>query len=120
MKFVAHGNRFASVWQTVSLELDVAKSIVVLKGPFYSRELALDNISKFQIGPDDGMNHGYINWMVTGNAQSADGVRLNTGGKAHLDIRTKDRRRYVIVLDNMEQTQSAAEALRDAGVAWAR
>ena len=50
--------------------------------------------------------------FVVGRENSPGGVRLNTGGRARVDIVTSDARRYGVVVDTMEQARQIVDALR--------
>lgn len=115
MKIVARGNRLASLGQAVSLEVSSEQGVLVLRAPFYRAEVPLAEIMSVDIASDDGRNHGYVNWFVTGSDSSPGGVRLNTGGKARVEVVTVDQKRYVIVLNDMEQARNAKEMLLAAG-----
>jgi hypothetical protein len=79
-------------------------------GTFYRRSISVGQIDSVTVAPDDGMNHGLLNWPVTGKATSPDGVRLNLGGSAALQIRTTAWERYNVVF----ATNADALACRDA------
>lgn len=111
LRVTAHGNRWASVGQTITVTVD--DQTLSLRAPFYRREIPLRLITSAEAQPDDGMTHGLVNWFVVGRASSPEGVRLNTGGKARVDLTTSANERYVIVVDTMSQAEQIVSALQD-------
>ena len=103
------------VWAAVGprLTVSVGEETVDVAGIFYRRSMPVGQIDSVTVAPDDGMNHGLLNWPVTGRATSPDGVRLNLGGSAALQIRTKEGERYNVVF----ATNADALACRDAIIA---
>ncbi len=84
IRVIAHGNRFASVGRAIVVTIDHDAGTLDLRAPFYRRTIRLTDIAAVSAESDDGMNHGLVNWFVTGKAYSPNGVRLNTGGKARV------------------------------------
>jgi len=112
IRVIAHGNRFASVGRAIVVTIDHDAGTLDLRAPFYRRTIRLTDIAAVSAESDDGMNHGLVNWFVTGKAYSPRGVRLNTGGKARVDIATTDGARYAVVVDTVEQADTITAALR--------
>lgn len=83
-----------------------------MHAPFYSRAIPVHQIATITCGPDDGMNHGLLNWFVTGLATSPDGLRINNGGQAHIDMSTTEGLRSVVVVDDLSQTEQLICAVR--------
>ena len=73
-----------------------------MHAPFYSRAIPVHQIATITCGPDDGMNHGLLNWFVTGLATSPDGLRINNGGQARIDMSTTEGLRSVVVVDDQD------------------
>ncbi|KLO62422.1 hypothetical protein AA983_11820 [Dermacoccus sp. PE3] len=96
--------------QKVIVEVDADRTHVTLRAPFYRRSIPLRDIAFAEAHPDDGRNHGALNWFVVGRENSSGGVRLNTG-----DIVTSDVRRYGVVVDTMERARQIVDALRVTG-----
>ncbi|WP_417287491.1 hypothetical protein [Corynebacterium variabile] len=69
------------VWAAVGprLTVSVGEETVDVAGIFYRRSIPVGQIDSVTVAPDDGMNHGLLNWPVTGRATSPAGVRLNLG-----------------------------------------
>ena len=103
------------VWAAVGprLTVSVGQETVDVAGIFYRRSIPVGQIDSVTVAPDDGMNHGLLNWPVTGRATSPAGVRLNLGGSAALQIRTTAGERYNVVFP----TNAEALECRDAIVA---
>lgn len=103
------------IWAAFGLRLTVSvgKETIDVAGTFYRRSIPVGQIDSVTVAPDDGMNHGLLNWPVTGRAASPDGVRLNLGGSAALRIRTTAGERYNVVFD----TNAGALECRDAIIA---
>lgn len=101
-----------AVWATVGVRLTVGVGTrtVDVAGTFYRRSIPVDLIDSVTVAPDDGMNHGLLNWPVTGRATSSGGVRLNLGGSAAVKIATTTGERYTVVF----ATNADALACRDA------
>lgn len=100
-----------AIWASVGarLTVGVGKETVDVAGTFYRRSIPLGLIETVTVVPDDGMNHGLLNWPVTGLAISPEGVRLNLGGHAALRIATTTGERYTVVF----ATNAGALACRD-------
>ncbi|MEL4505929.1 hypothetical protein AAEX63_14435 [Luteococcus sp. H138] len=111
IRVTAHGNRLAALGQTVRVEIDSDASTLSMRAPFYKRTIRLADITSAEAGPDDGLNRGPLNWFVVGRADSARGVRLNTGGKARVEIRTTGGARYQVVVDTLEQAETITAAV---------
>lgn len=109
IQVTAHGNRLASLGQKIIVNVD--RGIVTVKAPLYRRAIPIADIVSLNVTPDDGKNHGLLNWFVTGNASSPDGVHLNNGGNARVDILTKDGARYGAVVDTLEQATQIVNAI---------
>ncbi|WP_130839095.1 hypothetical protein [Corynebacterium neomassiliense] len=88
----------------------VGGGTVEITGPFYRRRFPVDHIGSVTVAPDDGMNHGLVNWPVIGRATSPEGVRLNLGGSAAVRVTTVTGERYTVVFP----TDADALACRDA------
>lgn len=101
--------------QKVVVEVDADRTHVTLRAPFYRRSIPLRDIASAEAHPDNGRNHGALNWFVLGRENSSGGVRLNTGGQARVDIVTSDARRYGVVVDTMERARQIVDALRVTG-----
>jgi len=101
-----------AVWAAVSprLTVSVGQETVDVAGIFYRRSIPVGQIDSVTVAPDDGMNHGLLNWPFTGRPSSPDGVRLNLGGSVALQIRTMAGERYNVVFP----TNADALAGRDA------
>lgn len=110
LQVTAHGNRWASVGQTITVTVD--DEALSLRAPFYRRTIPLRSITSAEALPDDGMNHGLVNWFVVGRASNPGGVRLNTGGKARVDLATSNGEHYAVVVDTMSQAEQIVSALR--------
>lgn len=109
----AKGNRFASLGQTITVEVDQASGIVAVRAPFYRRSIKVSDVASISACEDDGHNRGLLNWFVVGKATSPSGVRLNTGGKARVDLSTTAGERYEVVVDTMAQAEAIVKAIRD-------
>ncbi|WP_313511870.1 hypothetical protein [Corynebacterium variabile] len=103
------------VWAAVGprLTVSVGQETVDVAGIFYRRSIPVGQIDSVTVAPDDGMNHGLLNWPFTGRPSSPDGVRLNLGGSAALQISTTVGERYNIVF----ATNADALTCRDAIIA---
>lgn len=103
------------VWAAVGprLTVSVGRETVDVAGIFYRRSVPVWQIESVTVAPDDGMNHGLLNWPVTGRARSPEGVRLNLGGSAALQITTTAGERYNVVFP----TNADALACRDVIIA---
>lgn len=112
MQVTAYGNRVASLGQKVTVTIDPDQRTVDLRAPFYRRSIPLRDIASVGVAPDDGMNHGFLNWFVFGRENSPRGVRLNTGGKARIDITTTTGGRFGVVVDTIQQAQTVADAIK--------
>lgn len=110
----AKGNRFASLGQAITVEVDQASGIIALSAPFYRRSVKVSHVASVSACEDDGHNRGLLNWFVVGRATSPHGVRLNTGGKARVDLSTMTGERYEVVVDTMAQAEAIVNAIRDA------
>lgn len=58
------------------------------------------------------MNHGLVNWFVTGRADCPKGVRINNGGSARVEIQTTEGRRYNVVVDGFDQAAQIIQAVQ--------
>ncbi|MGO4957292.1 hypothetical protein ACTQ49_08470 [Luteococcus sp. Sow4_B9] len=112
LRIIARGNRLASMGQSIVVEVNSEQGMLRLGAPFYRRSIPLAEITSVTTAPDDGLNRGVVNWFVVGRAQSPQGVRLNTGGSARVDITTATGGRYQVVVDTPEQAGQVADALR--------
>lgn len=88
-----------------TVRITVDDTTVSLVAPLWSREIPLDSIESVQVIPDDGRNHGWINWIVT---KSRAGVRINAGGTAAVVI-TARAETYTIVCPTPEQARLCAQ-----------
>lgn len=102
-----------TVWVAFSsrLTVRVGRRTVDLSGTFYRRSIPVDLIAEVTVTPDDGMNHGLLNWPVTGRATSAGGVRLNLGGSAALRIATMTGERYAVVFAGTADALACRDAV---------
>ena len=115
MKITSQGSRLASLGARISVEVTGGTPPEMrLRAPFYRRSFPVSRIAAISSGDDDGMNHGLINWFVTGRASSPGGVRINNGGKARVEIRTHDGLLYTIVVDDRQQAERLTRAVKDA------
>lgn len=111
----AKGNRFASLGQVITVEVDQTSGVVAVHAPFYRRSIKVSDVASVSACEDDGHNRGLLNWFVVGRATSLSGVRVNTGGKARVDLSTTTGERYEVVVDSMGQAEAIVKAIRDAG-----
>ena len=115
MRITSYGHRLASMGARIIVEVtEGPRPELRLRAPFYKRAIAVSDIASLTYNHDDGMNHGLVNWFVTGRASSPHGVRLNTGGKARLVIETHDGRLYNVVVDDMDQAERLTCAVQEA------
>lgn len=114
MHFTSRGNRLASARLSVGVSVDPEAGTVTLLAPLYRRSLLLPDIASVCTHEDDGLNHGFVNWVVTGRAKPPRGVRLSTGGKGRVDIATRAGNRYTVVVDSVAQARQIAHAIERA------
>ena len=114
MHFTSRGNRLASAGLSVGVSVDPEAGTVTLLAPLYRRSLLLPDIASVCTHEDDGLNHGFVNWVVTGRAKFPRGVRLSTGGKGRVDIATRAGNRYAVVVDSVAQARQIAHAIERA------
>ena len=114
MHFTSRGNRLASAGLSVGVSVDPEAGTVTLLAPLYRRSLLLPDIASVCTHEDDGLNHGFVNWVVTGRAKSPRGVRLSAGGKGRVDIATRAGNRYAVVVDLVAQARQIAHAIERA------
>lgn len=62
------------------ISLTVTPGRIRILAPLYSRTVELGSDTEVSLKTDDGVNHGLVNWPVTGRASSPAGLRLNMGG----------------------------------------
>lgn len=115
LRITALGNRFASLGQSITVDVDHDAGQITLGAPFYRRSIPLQTVASVSSHVDDGRNRGLLNWFVTGKAASPQGVRLSTGGKARVDLETDAGERYAVVVDTLEQAQAVVAAVRGHG-----
>ncbi|ROR55128.1 hypothetical protein [Luteococcus japonicus] len=115
LRITARGNRFASLGQSITVDVDRQAGMITLGAPFYRRSIPLQDVASVSSHTDDGLNRGLLNWYVTGKATSPQGVRLNTGGKARVDLETKAGERYAVVVDTLDQAVAVVDAVRGQG-----
>lgn len=109
LQITAYGNRWASMGQTITVQID--DTTLRLRAPFYRRSIPRQDVISAEAHHDDGMNHGVVNWFVVGRPHAPQGVRLNTGGKARVDITTRVGDRYSVVVDTIQQAEQIVETL---------
>ncbi len=69
-----------------------------------------------EVRDNDGQQHGWLNWPVSGRVASRGGVRLTLGGSAAVVLRTRDGRRWTVVTEARAQAERIAADLQSAGL----
>lgn len=95
-------------WVRTDIWFAVDTSSVVVRAPFWRREIPFGDIAEVEVHPDDGTNSGAINWPVTTNKKE-NLTRLNLGGEAKVVLRIVDGARGTGPVD----WKVAASELRD-------
>lgn len=73
-------------WLRTKIWFAIGTNSVVVRAPFWRREIPFDDIQSVEVEADDGTNTSPINWPVTTN-KSANVTRLNLGGEAKVVLR---------------------------------
>lgn len=73
-------------WLRTKIWFAIGSSSVVVRAPFWRREIPFEDIASVEVLSDDGTNSGPINWPVTTDKE-ANVTRLNLGGEAKVLLR---------------------------------
>lgn len=96
MHFTSRGNWLASAGLSVGVSVDPEAGTVTLLAPLYRRSLLLPDIASVCTHEDDGLNHGFVNWVVTGRAKSppvaSDSARVGRAESTSQPVREIDTR----------------------------
>lgn len=95
-------------WLRTKIWFAIGDSSVVVRAPFWRREIPFDDITAVEVHPDDGTNSGPINWPVTTNKE-ANLTRLNLGGEAKVLLRISRQAHGT----GMSKDSTPASELRD-------
>lgn len=113
MRVTVRGNRLASLGARITVDVTEGPTPEVrIHAPIYKRVIPVSEISDITSVSDDGMNHGLLNWFVTGRASTPGGVRINNGGRARVTIRTHDGSLFNVVVDDHDQADRLVEDVR--------
>lgn len=95
MHFTSRGNRLAPAGLSVGVSVDPEAGTVTLLAPLYRRSLLLPDIASVCTHEDDGLNHGFVNRVVTGRAKSpvaSDSARVGRAESTSQPVREIDTR----------------------------
>ena len=113
MRVTVRGNRLVSLGARITVDVPEGPTPEVrIHAPFCRRAIPVSEISDITSASDDGMNHGLLNWFVTGRASAPGGVRINNGGRARVTIRTRDGSLFNVVVDDHDQASRRVEDVR--------
>ena len=113
MRVTVRGNRLVSLGARITVDVPEGPTPEVrIHAPFCRRAIPVSEISDITSASDDGMNHGLLNWFVTGRASAPDGIRINNGGRARVTIRTRDGSLFNVVVDDHDQASRLVEDVR--------
>lgn len=79
----------------MGVSVDPEAGTVTLLAPLYRRSLPLPDIASVCTLEDDGLNHGFVNWVVTGRAKSpvaSDSARVGRAESTSQPVREIDTR----------------------------
>lgn len=83
-------------------------SALEIRAPLWRRDIAYSDIVAVQTEEDSGLNSGAVNWPV---AKTAQGYRVNMGGKFRVSLTVKDGSAYEVVMKDQAQALDLVQTL---------
>ncbi|RRD60325.1 hypothetical protein [Leucobacter sp. OH1287] len=97
------------------ISLTVTPGRIRILAPLYSRTVELGSDTEVSLKTDDGVNHGLVNWPITGRVSSPAGLRLNMGGSGTaVTVRGAAGELVTVVFCDSAAAQDYADTVKEA------